>query len=118
MKTFTILAGLCLGSMLAAGCASHEAAPPAAPAMAAAGETVTLTDQVVDAGCAKCMFGAKLDDCETAIRVNGKVYLALGTCVPDAEEHGKGLCSNILKARVTGKIVGDKFMATSFTVLP
>lgn len=119
MNASRALVGCCIALALVTGCASEHAAPATeSAAKAGPAETVSLTDQVVEAGCAQCMFGLKIDDCETAIRVDGKVYLALGTCVPDAEEHGSGLCHAILKARVSGKLVGDKFMATSFTLLP
>ena len=115
----TFRALLVLGVLLlAAGCS----APVAAGEAASVGldvSSLTLNDQVVEAGCAMCMFGeSSLHDCQTAIRVGDKVYLARGACVPDCEDHSTGLCSSILKARVTGRLQGEVFQASSFTVLP
>src|SRR5215475_7273191 len=113
------VAVLTLALLVAAGCAASPPRDEPSGAGMDATTGVTLTDQVVDAGCAMCMFGMEsLGDCQTAIKVDGKVYLARGACVPDAEDHGTGLCHAILKARVSGRLVGDKFLASSFTVLP
>src|SRR5262252_5423751 len=115
MRPTRTLAALALAALVVAGCSSAPRTTATSGAgMDAAAVGVELTDQVVDAGCAMCMFGMEsLGDCQTAIRVDGKVYLARGTCVPDAEDHGTGLCHAILKARVTGRLVGDKFLASS-----
>jgi hypothetical protein len=118
MRMTRILAALLLAAMVGA-CSS---APPRAETAGAgmdASVGVELTDQVVETGCAMCMFGMNgLADCQTAIRVDGKVYLVRGSGVPDAEDHSTGLCHAIQKARVTGRLVGDKFVASSFSLLP
>jgi hypothetical protein len=119
MRTTRLLAALVLAAIADAGCSSPPPRVETAGAGMDASAGVALTDQVVEAGCAMCMFGMEsLGDCQTAIRVDGKVYLARGSCVPDAEDHGTGLCHAILKARVTGRLVGDTFMASSFSILP
>ncbi len=112
----TLLLGLALHA--AAGCSSAGHAGEVASVTADA-TTLTLNEQVVEAGCAMCMFGwSSLRDCQTAIRVGDKVWLARGACVPDSEDHGTGLCHAILKARVTGYVQQEVFHASSFTVLP
>ena len=101
------------------GCASHSGHHESGTFATAQTPSMTLKDQVVDAGCGACIFGMdNLPDCETAIRVNGVVFLATGAGVPDAEDHATGMCQALHKARVSGKTVGDKFVATSFVLLP
>jgi hypothetical protein len=98
----------------------REHAPRHESSVAATASTpsITLTDQVVEAGCAQCMFGLDRPGCETAIRVNGVVYLAKGTGIPDAEDHATGMCQEIQQARVSGRSDGPQFVATSFVLLP
>jgi hypothetical protein len=119
MRPTRILAVLALAGLLVAGCSSPPPRAETAGAGMDASAGVELADQVVETGCAMCMFGMNgLADCQTAIRVDGKVYLVRGTCVPDAEDHSTGLCHAIQKARVTGRLVGDTFMCSSFSILP
>src|SRR5262245_11886718 len=114
--SLAIVAGL--ASLAGPGCAKQPEKSVGVVADAST-PSITLTDRVVETGCGSCLFG--LDDsrgCETAIRVDGVVYLAEGTAVPDAEDHATGLCSSVHQARVSGKTVGGKFEATSFVMLP
>ncbi|RYY94530.1 MAG: hypothetical protein EOO11_17690 [Chitinophagaceae bacterium] len=76
--------------------------------------------QVVEASCGKCQFGMKGDDCELAVRIDGKAYLVDGSSI---DRHGNahaadGFCNAIRKAEVTGSVVNGRFKATSFTLLP
>jgi len=113
------LTALLLAAIVGAGCSSPPPRAETAGAGMDASVGVELADQVVEAGCAMCVFGMEaLGDCQTAIRVDGKVYLARGVCVPDAEDHATGLCHAMHKARVTGRLVGDTFQASSFSILP
>jgi hypothetical protein len=75
---------------------------------------------VVEAACGECKFGLKGDDCDLAIRVGGHSYFLDGVN-PDSlgDAHAAdGICETIRKARVTGTVKGDRFVATSFELLP
>ncbi len=77
--------------------------------------------QTVEAACGQCQFGMKeKKGCDLAVRVDGKAYFVEGT---DINKHGDahaadGFCSAVRKAEVTGEIKGDKFVASSFKLLP
>ena len=58
-------------------------------------------------------------DCKLAVRYQKKPYYVQGTSIDD---HGdahedKGFCSVIRKARVQGKLKGDKFVVTYFKLI-
>ena len=76
--------------------------------------------QVVEASCGTCKFGMKGDDCELAVRIDGKAYLVDGSGINEhGDAHAKdGFCNAIRKAKVKGKIVDDKFVATYFKLVP
>jgi len=85
--------------------------------MASAQET---KPQIVEASCGQCNFGMKGNGCTLAVRIDGKAYFVDGTSI---DKHGDahaddGFCSAIRKAEITGEIVGDRFKATSFKLLP
>lgn len=74
---------------------------------------------IVEASCGECQFGMKGKSCDLAVRIDGKSYFVDGTKI---DEHGdahaeKGFCNAISKALVTGEIKGDRFKATSFTLI-
>lgn len=76
--------------------------------------------QIVEASCGQCQFGMKAKGCDLAVRIDGKTYFVDGTAI---DQHGDahaedGFCSAIRKAEVVGVIVGDRFKATSFKLLP
>jgi hypothetical protein len=77
--------------------------------------------QIVEASCGQCQFGMKSKaGCDPAVRIDGKTYFVDGT---DINKHGDahaadGLCSTIRKAEVVGEIKNDRFVATSFKLLP
>ena len=58
--------------------------------------------------------------CDLAVRIDGKPYFVEGTNINDhGDAHSKnGFCNTIRKAEVSGEIKGDKFVATSFKLLP
>mgnify|MGYP003648343991 FL=1 len=79
-----------------------------------------LKPQIVEASCGQCQFGMKGKGCELAVRIDGKSYFVDGTSI---DSHGDahatdGFCEPIRKAEVTGKIVGNRYKATSFKLLP
>ena len=57
--------------------------------------------------------------CDLAVRIDGKPYFVDGTTI---DEHGDahaedGFCNKIRKASVTGKVMKNRFKATSFTLI-
>ena len=77
--------------------------------------------KTVEAACGQCKFGmTSKAGCDLAVRIDGKSYFVEGT---DIHKHGDahaadGFCSTVRKAEVTGEIKDDKFVATSFKLLP
>jgi len=76
---------------------------------------------IVEASCGQCQFGMKdKKGCDLAIRIDGKSYYVDGT---DIHKHGDahaadGFCSTIRKAEVVGEVKDNKFIASSFKLLP
>ena len=84
-------------------------------------ETITISKpQIVEASCGTCMFKMAGTTCALAVRIDGKAYFVDGTSI---DKHGDahaadGFCKAIRKAEVTGSIEKERFVATSFTLLP
>ena len=79
----------------------------------------TEKPQIVETACGDCQFGMKGKSCDLAVRIDGKPYFVDGTTI---DEHGDahaedGFCNKIRKASVTGKVVNNRFKATSFTLI-
>ncbi len=77
--------------------------------------------QVVEASCGQCKFGmTNQQGCDLAIKIDGKAYFVDGTKIDDhGDAHNKqnGFCEVIRKAKVTGKIINDRFIATTFKMI-
>ena len=76
--------------------------------------------QIVEASCGQCQFKMEGYGCELAVRIDGKSYFVDGSTI---DSHGDahandGFCTAIRKAEVVGKVVDNRFKATSFKVLP
>ena len=77
--------------------------------------------QIVEAACGQCQFGMRdKSGCDLAVRIDGKSYFVDGT---DIHKHGDahatdGFCSAVRKAEVVGEIKEDRFVASSFKLLP
>ena len=77
--------------------------------------------QIVEASCGQCQFGMKdKKGCDLAVRIDGKSYFVEGTKL---DAHGDahsadGFCSTIRKAEVVGLVKDNKFIASSFKLLP
>ena len=77
--------------------------------------------QIVEAACGQCQFGMNgKGGCDLAVRIDGKSYFVDGT---DIHKHGDahaadGFCSAVRKAEVVGNIKEDRFVASSFKLLP
>lgn len=82
--------------------------------------TTNVSAQVVEASCGECQFGMEGTGCDLAVRFDGKSYYVDGSSIDDhGDAHGTdGMCNCIRKAKVSGKIKDNRFVATSFEVLP
>ena len=81
----------------------------------------TPQTQIVEASCGQCQFGMKSKSgCDLAVRIDGKSYFVEGTKLDDhGDAHAEdGFCSAIRKAEISGEIVNDKYVATTFKLLP
>jgi Family of unknown function (DUF6370) len=91
-------------------------APATAPATAPEG----AVEFEVEAACGECKFGLAGDSCDLAVRIDGKAYFVDGSAI---DAHGDahaadGLCNSIRRAVVSGAVANERFVATSFRVLP
>lgn len=77
--------------------------------------------QVVDASCGQCQFGmTSQKGCDLAVKIDGKSYFVDGSKIDDhGDAHNKkdGFCEVVRKAKVTGNIVDDRFVASSFKMV-
>ncbi len=87
-------------------------------------QTTTLvkadTLRIVEAACGQCRFGMKGDGCNLAVKINGLPYFVDGSKIDDhGDAHADdGFCNKIRKAKVNGSIVNERFVASSFKLLP
>ncbi len=85
--------------------------------------TATIEDNsqvVMEVSCGKCKFGLPGKSCDLAIKIKEKAYYVDGVSIDalgDAHGHD-GLCNVIRKANVEGKLVDNRFIATSVKLLP
>jgi hypothetical protein len=79
-----------------------------------------LKHQTVEASCGQCNFGLKGGGCDLAVRIDGKAYPVDGTKIDQhGDAHAKdGFFSAVRQAVVSGEIVGNRFKATEFELLP
>lgn len=86
------------------------------PATAPAG----VVEFEVEAACGECKFGLEGKSCDLAVRIDGKAYFVDGTVIDDfGDAHAAdGFCNAVRRAMVSGSVVNDRFVATSFRVLP
>jgi hypothetical protein len=67
-----------------------------------------ITNQTVEAGCGACIYKmAGVSGCPLAIMIDGKPYLVEGATWPNHD-----YCDRKVQAVVSGKLEGDKFIAT------
>lgn len=88
------------------------------PATAAAPVQQPL--QVVEASCGQCRLGLDGKGCDLAVRFGGKAYFVDGSSIDShGDAHAKdGFCNAIRRAEVRGQVVGQRFVATHFRLLP
>jgi hypothetical protein len=74
---------------------------------------------LVDAACGQCQFNMKGKGCTLAVKIKGTPYFVEKAHIDsfgDAHDT-EGFCNAIRKAKVQGKIVDGKFIATYFELL-
>lgn len=77
--------------------------------------------QIVEAACGQCKFGmTDKKGCDLAVRMDNKTYFVEGTTMNNhGDAHAKdGMCSAVRKAEVVGEVKDNRFVATSFKLLP
>ena len=76
--------------------------------------------QIMEVACGECMFGLHGDDCNLAVRFDGRAYFVQGAHIDDhGDAHaGDGFCNAIRKAEVTGELVDNVFQVTDLKLLP
>ncbi|QDV26017.1 DUF6370 family protein [Aureliella helgolandensis] len=81
---------------------------------------VKMIGQVVEASCGECQFDMEGTGCDLAVRIDGKGYFVDGSIMSDhGNAHGDGgMCNTVRKAKVTGEVKGERFVATAFELLP
>lgn len=74
---------------------------------------------VIEAACGECQFKLKGDDCDLAVRIDGKAYFVDGTNIDShGDAHAKdGFCNAVRKAEVQGELVNNRFKVTYFKLL-
>ncbi len=79
----------------------------------------TKAIQVVEAACGQCQFALPGQDCDLAVRINGKAYYVDGTHIDShGDAHAKdGFCNAIRKAEVQGEVTDDRFKASYFKLV-
>ena len=116
MKHVFPLTLACLFAAQFAGCAYDSAERASYTARTTERGARTVASRTVEAGCATCNYDMTgVEGCRLAVKIDGKPYLVTGA---EVDAHGAGLCSAPRTAKVTGKIEGDKLVATSFDLQP
>ena len=74
----------------------------------------------VEATCGECKFDLPGNDCDLAVRINGKAMYVDGVSIFEfGHPHdANGFCVAVRKAEVQGEVVNNRFKATYFKLLP
>jgi hypothetical protein len=77
-----------------------------------AGSAMNITNKTVDAACGVCIYKMQGQvGCPLAVKIDGKPYIVEGANWPNHD-----YCDRNCQAVVTGRIEGDKFIATKLEV--
>ncbi len=98
----------------------HQKATKEQPEHPPAATTQQYHEIVVEAACGECQFGLAGNDCELAVRIDGKAYFVDGSGIDDhGDAHSDdGFCNAVRQARVQGRVENGRFIATSFELPP
>ena len=82
-------------------------------------ESGAISSKVVEASCGQCQFGLPGSGCDLAVAWGGRAYYVDGSHIDDhGDAHApNGMCNAVLKARVSGTLLDDRFQATEFEVV-
>lgn len=74
---------------------------------------------LVEAACGQCQFKMAGKGCTLAVKLNGKTYFVEKAHIDGfGDAHSdEGFCNAISKAKVQGRIVNNKFVATYFELV-
>lgn len=110
--------------------AAVKPAPEAAPAPVVKGHRAPVVKAVtkadpegayeVEASCGQCNFGlTEPPGCDLAVRIEGQAYYVDGSHLDDhGDAHARrGMCNMVRRAKVTGEVVDDRFVARSFRLV-
>lgn len=77
--------------------------------------------QIAEVSCGQCKFELDSEDgCSLAVRIKDKAYFIEGFKIDDfgdAHDEHTGFCNVVRKAEVTGKVVDNKFVASSIKLV-
>ena len=74
----------------------------------------------VEVSCGQCKFGlSEPMGCDLAVRIEGKAYFVDGAHLDDhGDAHAtRGMCNTVRRAAVTGKVVDNRYQATTFRLV-
>lgn len=74
----------------------------------------------VEASCGQCNFGLnEPPGCDLAVRIDGNAYFVDGSHIDDhGDAHAtRGMCNIVRRAAVTGRVVDNRYQATSFRIV-
>ena len=89
------------------------------PACGATAVDGAFDAEIVEASCGQCQFDLEGEGCDLAVRFGRDAWFVDGTGIDDhGDSHADdGFCNAVRKARVSGEVVGDRFVATEFELL-
>ena len=98
--------------------AACTAESPDGSARAGADASV-VNNRVVEASCGQCQLGLPGTGCDLAVAYDGKAHYVDGSHIDDhGDAHApNGMCNAVLKARVSGTLVDNRFQATEFVII-
>lgn len=102
------------------GCDSGEKGAGAGGGAKVVVATPTSDAIEVDAACGSCLFGMDGAGCKLAVQIDGKKYWVSGIDMDDlGDMHASdGMCNVVRRARISGRVEGDRYMATGIELLP
>ncbi len=82
--------------------------------VADAPSVITVSSREVEVGCGMCIYAIKgVTSCSLAAKIDGKPYVVKGASI---DAHKAGLCGGTKLAKCEGRIEGDTFFATHFSL--